>query len=397
MKLITTLFLMSLTMLLAKERLPSLIEVPKIIILSNDVQTYDIKYLTNQKKNEPFLFLANAKNKKLPLNLKRAYIRLSKKLNILSDFYIGVAKIAIILPHKRIGHYSLSTSKVIISYLIAKRQAFKLKTFLIDDESIETFQDTLDTIRDEGYEHIIAPLTPNGLENLSQLDTDQFTIFIPTLRDELRRNKFIFGGVNYTEQIQNIMRISGGKIGLFYDNGELGRRLSDIVVQEAENFQKEIILNESVRTRTSNLENIMKNNEELVNSNIFLNTPVVKSSMIMSQLTMYDNNISTILSTQLNYNPILLSLTQYNDRKSMIIANAITENNEYLNDLSRLLGADTVYDWINYSTLLGIDILFSDIYGTDRDFNVDIVNNNINYDTDFYVPEKGRFEKVLIE
>ena len=56
MKLITTLFLMSLTMLLAKERLPSLIEVPKIIILSNDVQTYDIKYLTNQKKMNHFYF-----------------------------------------------------------------------------------------------------------------------------------------------------------------------------------------------------------------------------------------------------------------------------------------------------------------------------------------------------
>jgi hypothetical protein len=50
-------------MLLAKERLPSLIEVPKIIILSNDVQTYDIKYLRNQRKTEPFLFLAMPKIK----------------------------------------------------------------------------------------------------------------------------------------------------------------------------------------------------------------------------------------------------------------------------------------------------------------------------------------------
>ena len=75
----------------------------------------------------------------------------------------------------------------------------------------------------------------------------------------------------------------------------------------------------------------------------------------MSQLTLYDANATNILSTQINYDPLLFSMTQYKDRKTMIIANSITSQNNVFIETNSLLGNDIVYDWINYTTTIGVD------------------------------------------
>ena len=57
----------------------------------------------------------------------------------------------------------------------------------------------------------------------------------------------------------------------------------------------------------------------------------------MSQLTLYDTNATNVLSTQINYDPLVLSMTQYEDRKNMIIANSITQNNNILIETNSFL------------------------------------------------------------
>lgn len=54
---------------------------------------------------------------------------------------------------------------------------------------------------------------------------------------------------------------------------------------------------------------------------------------------------------------MLLTLTQYEDRDDMFIANSIKRAPASLEETNALFGHDIVYDWVNYSTSIGIDLL----------------------------------------
>jgi len=148
-----------------------------------------------------------------------------------------------------------------------------------------------------------------------------------------------------------------------------------------------------ISRRTTNLEKYLKKNEDIVNASFFVNTPIIKTGMILSQLTLYDANATNILSTQINYDPLLLSMTQYSDRKNMIVANSITQDNNVLIETNSLLGNDIVYDWINYTTTVGIDYFYAQITGEDREYNINVSDNQMVYDIELLRPGISRFFK----
>ena len=115
----------------------------------------------------------------------------------------------------------------------------------------------------------------------------------------------------------------------------------------------------------------------------------------MSQLTLYDVNATNILSTQINYDPLILSMTQYEDRKNMIIANSITQNNNILIETNSLLGNDIVYDWINYTTTVGVDYFFSLATKKDREYDIVLENNQMIYQIELLNPARYRFVKYI--
>lgn len=115
----------------------------------------------------------------------------------------------------------------------------------------------------------------------------------------------------------------------------------------------------------------------------------------MSQLTMYDVNATNVLSTQINFDPLILSLTQYTDRDNMIIANSITHNNSIFIETNSLLGNDIVYDWINYTTTVGIDFFFTQITNQDRQYKIDMQSNQMIYPIELLQPSKTRFIKYF--
>ena len=59
---------------------------------------------------------------------------------------------------------------------------------------------------------------------------------------------------------------------------------------------------------------MFKGNSSLNNTSLYLNTQLVTASLIASQLRANDIRPYALLSTQVNYNPLLLTLTQYEDR-----------------------------------------------------------------------------------
>jgi len=191
-----------------------------------------------------------------------------------------------------------------------------------------------------------------------------------------------------------------------HDKSTIGNILTNY---QEEKFKEEVILDENltqdepkrvvtftIPRRTTNLEKQLKENEDIVEGSFFVNTPIIKTGMIMSQLTLYDTNATNVLSTQTNYNPLLLSMTQYQDRKMMIIANSITKHKDVIIETNALLGNDIVYDWINYTTTIGMDFFFSQLNLSKREYDIEVVDNQMIYPIELIRPSVSRFIPYIV-
>jgi SRSO17 transposase len=351
-------------------------------------------------------------------------ILVSKELQETRNIYVSVLnlgsfavtkkiKIALLLPYKKIGKYASTTTNATFAYLMARNLSFELKSYDINDENIDTINEKLNEIKNDGFNYIIAPLTQKGVNNIISLNPT-LNIYFPTINkkdiDTYNENLY-FGGIDYQAQSQKLLKKASSPLVIFYDNSPLGQKLAnmqeeDFLNMDFENLQNVMlehndkekkVIKFSVASRTTNLENKLKNNPTLEDSSVMLDTPLVKSGMIMSQLTLFDVNTTNILSTQINYNPLLLSITQYQDRKNMFIANSITQQNAVFTQTNALLGNDIVYDWINYSTTIGIDFFVSKITNAVRKYNLQMQDNQIVYPIELIKPKYSKFETYLDE
>jgi SRSO17 transposase len=116
-----------------------------------------------------------------------------------------------------------------------------------------------------------------------------------------------------------------------------------------------------MKTHIVKYENIFNVLQTDLNTTAIINTQPIKSSLLLSQFSYQDINISKILSTQINYSPLLLALTQAKDLKKLYIANSITTKNNKIEDINSLLHNDIAYNWINYSTTILMDFIFQSI------------------------------------
>jgi len=382
--------------LLAKSFLISNIPLPKTYIQNLDPYVCDEICLQEYLDNDQiFSFLAHA-DKKLD-NVSQDEIRVMNIsiLNLGSQVLSSAKiKVALLLPYKRIGKYASSTTNAVFAYLMTKGHPFELKSYKIESEEREDIARALAHIQDDGYTYVIAPLTKKGAENLMIINSD-LTIYLPTINKnslEMSATNVIFGAIDYQAQSQMLMQEAVSPLVIFSDKSTTGDKLSHY---QEESFKQ---LNPESKTikyylprRKTNLEEYLKENEKVVEGSFVLNTPIIKSGMIMSQLTLYDVNATNILSTQINYNPLVLSMTQYVDREHMIVANSIIEQNSVITEANALLNNDIVYDWINYTTTVGIDYFFNRITHESREYNIPVVDQQLQYSIELLQPSFSRF------
>lgn len=382
----------------AKSFLISSIPLPKTEVLDIELDECGDECLDTLLKNgEIFSFLAKAKKIENE-NLKEEYQLYASLFNIYAQSgFSKEFKIAIISPTKKIGKYAKSTIKSVISYLLMKNVNFYVKTYEIQDENIETLQATLETIENEKYDLAIAPLTLEGAQNISMISTST-KVYIPTINKndiaQIQNQNLFFGGIDYKAQIQKLLDFSNSSLRVFYDEGSpLAQRLTSII-EENSNYPVEKI---GLSSQVTNLKRYFYKNSELNESSIFLNTSIVKSSLIMSQLTLYDLEPKIILSTQINYNPLIFSLTQYRDRKNLIIANSIYKSSDILEEINSLLNNDITFNWINYSTSIGVDFFYSVKTYSKRVFSEEILDNQVIYKILLEKALIGRFKPLVEE
>ena len=416
-------FLLLPIVLLSQSFMVSNIPIPKTYIQNLDPYVCDEACLQEYLDNDMiFSFLAHA-DRKLD-NFEQDEIRMMNIsiLNLGAFVPSGQLRIALLLPYKRIGKYASSTTNASFAYLMTKSHPFELKSYKVESEDIADLQSALDKIKNDGFNYVIAPLTQSGADNMVSIDPD-INIYFPTVhkKDSNSTSPFLsYGAIDYRAQSDLLIKEAVSPLVIFYDKSSLGKKLAlyeedkfryeevpSTLEEQPQEFSAHIQNSQKIRIkdhtsirysisrRTTNLENYLKENEKINDGSFFINTPIVKSGMIMSQLTLYDVNVTNVLSTQINYDPLILSMTQYNDRKKMVVANSITEDNNVLIETNALLGNDIVYDWINYTTTVGVDYFFNLITNEDREYNIPIHDNRMMYKIELLNPSRSRFMSYI--
>lgn len=382
--------------LFAKSYLISSIPTPKNMILNLDPTPCDTECLQQYLKDGfIFSFLAYADHKLDDTALEKAKEEYWAIFNGKKVTPQEKIRIALLLPYKKIARYAASTTNASFAYLMSKGYPFELKSYKIEDETQAEISNALKKIQDDGFKYVIAPLTQDGEEVVSKIDP-QINIFFPTInkKESQSNSKFLYyGGIDYNAQSDMLIDQATAPLVIFYDESDIGKQLT--AYQESayrsQDSKKQTIIKFPIPQRITNLEDKLKDNRRVQGGSFVINTPIVKSAMVLSQLTLYDANPTNILSTQTNYNPLLLSMTQYRDRKNMVIANSITHNNDEIIEVNSFLSNDIVYEWINYTTTIGVDYFSNIMSGQNRAYAIEMQNNQMSYPIVLVKPSVSKF------
>lgn len=299
-------------------------------------------------------------------------------------------RVAVIYPSKIIGKYANNSINTITGYLLFKNEKFEIETFDTVTEDIFSIQEGFQTLKDKGYTKIIALFTTNGYSQMSNLSFDDEQIYFPLINKDYvsyEKSNFIYGGISYKRQIELLQTQSQTVNNMFYQKSYLGNKLKKIY----ENSVDKIKVIKSVDSRNNNYKRLV-DDKRLNEASLMLNTSIIKTSIILSQLRAFEIEPSIILSTQLNYNPLIVSLTQPEDRVKFIVANSIDSTDDKLTDILSMLDSDVVYDWVNYSSLIAINLFFdenkSGLIKTKK------VENSIMYEPKLYNSTAYGFQKI---
>lgn len=272
-------------------------------------------------------------------------------------------QITLIYPSKILSRYGNSAFATLNAYFLYNDMNFKIKVIDSINQNEESIKSAFDELKKSSIKNAIVLMTKESMDVINTLDgLENHKLYFPLINKyelENPKDDFIFGSISYYDHLVKLNEISTENRYMFYEKNYVGKLLNSYYETLPYLNNKTI----EVQRRNNNFKSLI-NNKNMNNKSIFLNTSIVKTSIILSQLTVYDIEAKNILSTQLNYNPILIDLTQESDRKRFIVSNSIEEVDKKLIDIAFNLGANLKFNWVDYSTLVGISYLH---------------NNNLNY------------------
>ncbi len=387
MRSLIVLFLLFIT-LFGAGRYLSPVPLPKTKFIDIDIYPCDNYCLQSHLQNgEVFSFLAKADPQNID-GLQQEYKRYATLFDMPS-FLPNIYANIVILSSKALQPYANDIAKTLLSYFLNKEIGYNIKIKQYDKT------EEIQLLIEESYQNdlLILPLAITQKDILANIHTE-VPIFVPTLHQSIAQqygDQIFFGGVDYYSQLDRLLELADEKVGIFYlEHSPLSRLLSEYILQ------KQIITKLFPVDRSiSNLKNYLYKNRDLNTSSVVLNTPVVKSSLILSQLTLYDIEPKKKLSTQINYSPKILEMTQPKDRENLVLANSIGQRDPVILAYQELLEDSTLYNWLDFSTLVGVDIFFSQLYGFQRSTKEQMIDHHIDYP--IYLEEAGPFSFGRIE
>lgn len=306
-----------------------------------------------------------------------------------------VDEIAIIYPSHTIGKYALEATNSISTYLINKNNKFKLTTYDIIIQNKKNILNMLEKLKEDNIKKVIVMITKDELIHLTKVSgIENIKFYFPLINKyDLSNNSqfdsfdFTFGAISYKDQYKELIKFAQGKkLVEFYGSSAIGSTLHEYLRNEKNIYTKKIDDN------NGRYNSFLKNNRRLDNSVVILNTPIVKSSILLSAINAEELEISSIVSTQLNYTPLLFSLTQKNDRTKLVIANSIGMIPNELGEYNSLIVDDLNYSWVNYATIIGVEYLLNDDIDIFEDLS--LKDNQVIYPVKLYRVGNYSFRRI---
>jgi hypothetical protein len=313
---------------------------------------------------------------------------------IISEIQVDLAKVkikvAFIYPSSLVEKYAKTSLSTISGYLSYQKADYDLTIIDSTNENYENINSAFAKAKQNGVTKIIGLFTPSAISSLDKIVTSDIKVYLPLIEksDALTNNEnLIFGSISYDQQVKKLISYSNTNNAMFYQNTYIGNKLKRAYDSS--------VYDTRVRKEISKTETNFKyivNDYKLNNSTLFLNTDLVKTSLILSQLRAYDISPKAILSTQVSYDPMLMLLTQDQDREKLVIANSIDSVNNELRDEISTFGGNVVYEWVDYSTLVGINYLY---YGNNSNLvQTKIIDNQAVYNPKLYKSTEVGFLEI---
>lgn len=308
-------------------------------------------------------------------------------------------KIGVISSSKVIGKYAQSTYNVALATLLSRKfEHYTIKRYDMTDESSQSIAKALKEAEQDGISAILSPLTATGAKNIVALET-KLPVFIPTVHKRdlpSAPDNFVFGGIDYEKQLEALLPYMSDSIAIFYDNSNVGSQLKTITEEifASRKGDKKKVMSYPVDLKGDNIVTHLSKPAPFNKSSIIVHIPVVKSALLTAHLTFTGVKEKNILSTQINVDPTLLTLTQYQDRKNMILANSLIEFPSAIYETNALMNNDITVDWILYATSVGADYLISQLTHTERDYTMRLINSQVIYPVELLRAKEFGFEPL---
>ncbi|MDX9743547.1 MAG: hypothetical protein RBT59_06990 [Arcobacteraceae bacterium] len=297
--------------------------------------------------------------------------------------------IAIIFASNTIGKYSIEATNIAMTYLVNKNMNFSLHIFDMELETKENIGKTLDIVKEKGIKKVICLVTSNNIWGLNSYpEIGKFDIYLPLVNKSNVTNpkaNYIFGGIDYGKQFQFLASKSSSHIVEIYDESAISKTLhSELAKLNLPNIKYLQLLG-----KNPNYNPLFSKSSQIKNATVILNTSIVKSAIVLALLR--GNNVipKEVFATQLNYSPVIFNLTQEEDRENLFVANSIELLPRDLEELISFFGEDVVFNWVNYSTILGLEYFMTHnkkLFG-----NIEIKENQVNYPIKLYGFEGTKF------
>lgn len=295
--------------------------------------------------------------------------------NIQIDAKRAKIQVAFIYPSKLVEKYAKTSLNTISGYLSYQNADYNLVVVDSETESHENIRLAFSKVSELGITNVIAMFTPNAIGTLNQVVSSDLKVYLPLIekKDSLENNdSLIFGSISYDEQLKKLSYYSTGKNAMFYQDTYLGMKLK----RTYDSLIYDTSVQKLIKKDETNFKYIV-NDYKLNNSSLYLNTDIVKTALILSQLRAYEVYPKLIFTTQVAYDPMLMVLTQEKDRERLVIANSIDDVNSKLKDEITTFGGNITYEWVDYSTLVGINYLYNG--GHSSLITTQIVDNQVVY------------------
>ena len=325
--------------------------------------------------------------------------------NALLEFYISLGgeailkvnksgKIAVIIPQKIIKSYANVVSNAVLSYVLKQDADIEIKFINSNDESPQSLTNAMQTARAQGFNYFIAALTSNGANIINSLVLPNELIYIPSVHSSFIINpkpNLIFGGIDYKEQISALLAYSNEKIVAFDDGSSLGQKLNEYVRMQSSDYHEASIVGKDI-----NLNDTLSKKSKFNDASIFLNIPIVKASLVATQMRGFEIKPYALLSTQINFLPNIFNAIAQRDRQNLFIANSLNPVNDLFLGLGDLFDVDFRYSQIGYSSAFGAEYIYTNFINksADRIFTERVENSQVLYGVKIYNAKGDHFDEA---